>query len=522
MITKRALVCAPLLPEYDRESGGQSIFDLVLYLREAGWAVSYAAENGNTPGADRYVRILQQRGVTTFRGFNGRMRDLIASECLDLVVCAFWYIAEKIMPVVRQVSPATRVAVNTMDLHFLRNARRLLARGVNSPASEGLDATYGSELIRELNTYAAADAAFTVSAKEAGLLNDFVGNPDLARVVTDNEELPLSDVPFEARRGILFLGNFRHPPNTEAAEFLCKDVLPQLDSAITAEHPVYIVGNAADKIRYLARSVPNVHVVGWVPSVVPYLHRTRLSVVPLLHGAGTKRKMLQALMAGAPTVSTTVGVEGLDLRDEEHVLIADEPKRFAQSIRRLLDDVDLCDRLSRQGRAFVAPVYSREAVSTRFLKIVNDVLRKAPKLALRDETTDGMNGSVSDPRRYRRLVDRIRKAAADNVPPGAVVAVISKGDQRLLKLDGCRAWHFPQDSNGTYAGHYPADSSEAIAKVEELKGRGAQYLLVPITSAWWLEHYSGLREHLTRHYREILRDETTCVLFSLRSDSPDG
>jgi glycosyltransferase involved in cell wall biosynthesis len=519
MKTKRALVCAPLLPEYDRESGGQSILDLVLYLREAGWAVSYAAENGNTPGADRYVRILQQRGVTTFRGFNGRMRDLIASECLDLVVCAFWYIAEKILPVVRQVSPATRVAVNTMDLHFLRNARRLLARGVTNPASEGLDATYGSEMIRELNTYAASDAAFTVSAKEAGLLNDFVGNPDLARVVTDNEELPFSEVPFEARRGILFLGNFRHPPNTEAAEFLCKGILPQLDAAITAEHPVYIVGNAAgDKIRDLARGVPNVHVVGWVPSVLPYLHRTRLSVVPLLHGAGTKRKMLQALMAGAPTVSTTVGIEGLDLRNEEHVLVADDPVCFAQSIRRLLDDIDLCARLTRQGRAFVAPVYSRDAVSKRFLKIISDVLRKAPKLALLDEITDGVNASVSDPRRYRHLVDRIRKVAADNIPPGATVAVVSKGDQRLLNLDGCRAWHFPQDSNGTYAGHYPADSSEAIAMVEALRGKGADHLLIPISSAWWLEHYSGLREHLTRHYREILRDESTCVLFSLRSE----
>jgi glycosyltransferase involved in cell wall biosynthesis len=467
--------------------------------------------------------MLQQRGVTTFRGFNGRMREMIASECLDLVVCAFWYIAEKVMPVVRQVSPATRVAVNTMDLHFLRNARRLLARGVNNPASEGLDETYGSEMIRELNTYAAADAAFTVSAKEAGLLNDFVGNPDLARVVTDNEELPFSDAPFEARRGILFLGNFRHPPNTEAAEFLCKDVLPHLDAAITAKHPVYIVGNAAgDKIRDLARGLPNVHVIGWVPSVLPYFHQTRLSVVPLLHGAGTKRKMLQALMAGAPTVSTPVGIEGLELRDDEHVLIADEPVRFAQSIRRLLNDVDLCARLARQGRAFVAPVYSRQAVSTRFLGIVNDVLRKAPKLALIDEMTDGTSASVSDPRRYRHLVDRIRKAAADNVPPGATVAVVSKGDQRLLNLSSCRAWHFPQDSNGTYAGHYPADSSEAISKVEEVRAKGAQYLLIPITSAWWLEHYSGLREHLTRYYREILRDETTCVLFSLHPERPKG
>src|SRR5688572_15842429 len=104
---KRALVCAPLLPEFDRESGGQSIFDLIVFLREAGWAVSFVAENGNTPNSDRYVRILQQMGVATYAGFNSRTDELIASGQFDLAILAFWYIAELLMPKIRELSPAT-------------------------------------------------------------------------------------------------------------------------------------------------------------------------------------------------------------------------------------------------------------------------------------------------------------------------------------------------------------------------------------------------------------------------------
>ena len=129
MRIKRALICAPLLPEFDRESGGQSIFDLVMFLRESGWAVSYCPENPNTPGRRSLRPDLEQRGVSIYKGFNEQLNQLIAAGQLDLVICAFWYIAEMILPIVRTLSPQTKVAVNTMDLHFLR-------RSATAPAAQ--------------------------------------------------------------------------------------------------------------------------------------------------------------------------------------------------------------------------------------------------------------------------------------------------------------------------------------------------------------------------------------------------
>jgi GT2 family glycosyltransferase len=105
---------------------------------------------------------------------------------------------------------------------------------------------------------------------------------------------------------------------------------------------------------------------------------------------------------------------------------------------------------------------------------------------------------------YEALVERVRAAVADVVPPGATVAVISKGDARLLELDGCTAWHFPQCDDGTYAGHHPANDDECIAQLERVRAKGAQFLVIPSPAMWWLEHYRGFAQYLRTQCRLVL------------------
>jgi hypothetical protein len=96
------------------------------------------------------------------------------------------------------------------------------------------------------------------------------------------------------------------------------------------------------------------------------------------------------------------------------------------------------------------------------------------------------------------LVEQVRALVCQATPPGATVAVISRGDARLVDLPERTGWHLPQVPGGTYAGHHPAGSAEAVQQLEVLVGRGAQYLAVPATDLWWLAYYGGLREALAR------------------------
>jgi GT2 family glycosyltransferase len=117
---------------------------------------------------------------------------------------------------------------------------------------------------------------------------------------------------------------------------------------------------------------------------------------------------------------------------------------------------------------------------------------------------------------YVDLVARVKEAVDDFVPPGATVAVVSKGDEELLELDGRRAWHFPRTDDGAYAGFYPADDVEAVAAVESIREAGAEFLVFPATGFWWLEHYRDLAKHLAGRYRPLSGAEDACRIYSLR------
>jgi tRNA (mo5U34)-methyltransferase len=116
---------------------------------------------------------------------------------------------------------------------------------------------------------------------------------------------------------------------------------------------------------------------------------------------------------------------------------------------------------------------------------------------------------------YFRLVRQIRELVGTIAPSGSIVLVVSRGDDDLLKLDGSQGWHFPRNEQGGYLGHYPPDSATATAHLEELRAKGAEYLVIPRTAFWWLDHYAEFGEHLESRYPVLLRDDGTCMIFGL-------
>ena len=116
---------------------------------------------------------------------------------------------------------------------------------------------------------------------------------------------------------------------------------------------------------------------------------------------------------------------------------------------------------------------------------------------------------------YRGLVRRLREVVRAVVPADATVLVVSKGDDALLALGGRRAWHFPREPGGAYAGHHPRDGADAIEHLERTRPRRNAYLLVPGPYLWWLDHYADFARHLEANYEAVWRDEG-CVLFALR------
>lgn len=116
---------------------------------------------------------------------------------------------------------------------------------------------------------------------------------------------------------------------------------------------------------------------------------------------------------------------------------------------------------------------------------------------------------------YDDLCGRVIEVVEETTPAGAAVAVINKGDARLLELGDRRGLHFPADEDGRYAGYYPRTGEEAVAQVESARRAGAEYLCIPATSLWWLDHYAALGSWLGLHCEVTARRADTCVIYDL-------
>ena len=123
---------------------------------------------------------------------------------------------------------------------------------------------------------------------------------------------------------------------------------------------------------------------------------------------------------------------------------------------------------------------------------------------------------------YAGLIERVVALVRATTPSGASVLMVSRGDGRLVDLPGWDVGHFPQSPTGLYAGHYPADGRGAIDHLKKLRAHGAQYLMVPATGLWWLDHYNEFGDWLAAKASVVADEPGTGRLFSLVSEGDAG
>lgn len=167
----------------------------------------------------------------------------------------------------------------------------------------------------------------------------------------------------ERGRTILFVGTLSWLPNAEAVRWFCERVLP----LVRAEHPdvlVQLVGAGAtpDLVQELAHR--DVDVLGYVDDISEVFARASVFVAPFLTGGGVRIKLLDAMRAGVPIVSTTTGAKGLQARSGTELLVADSPEGFAAAVSEVLSDPMLAERLAAAARGYLAANHSRQAAET--------------------------------------------------------------------------------------------------------------------------------------------------------------
>jgi glycosyltransferase involved in cell wall biosynthesis len=173
---------------------------------------------------------------------------------------------------------------------------------------------------------------------------------------------------------LVFTGSMDLAPNEDAASYFATEILPIL-SATASDVKLSIVGrDPTAGVQELARRDSRVHVTGRVADVRPYLERAAVVIAPLRIGGGTRPELLEAMAMEKPIVSTTIGVDGLPVRDGEHLLIADTPERFASAVKRLLDEPGFARELGRRAAALVRSEFTWSRVAARFAETCGQVI----------------------------------------------------------------------------------------------------------------------------------------------------
>jgi glycosyltransferase involved in cell wall biosynthesis len=300
------------------------------------------------------------------RELKRKLRTRIASGAYDavLVSSAPWLMA----PELRYPS-ACRVVYDFVDsptLHmrrggWLKGLERYLRRYTEWKCAR---------LERRIRRFAAT--SIYVSRPDAEAVGSVSGTPGPVvipnGVTEDTAGGAASAAPLRPVVG--FLGNMGYVPNINAARRLALDVMPHIRIGVASAELLVIGRDPADEILDLRG--PGVTVTGTVDDIWPYVRQVRVFVLPMLGGAGLQNKILEAMYAGIPVVTTTVSAQSLGATAGSEILVGESDSDLARLATELLRDDQLWQRISLAGRLFVSERHSWARVAQWYASALLD------------------------------------------------------------------------------------------------------------------------------------------------------
>jgi len=371
---KNILVIDHHLPTPDRDSGSLRMFQILKILHRLGHRVTFLPDN--LADMPPYSCELQKRGIqVVHHPYVKRVRDYLISHGLmfDVVVLSRCDVARKHIADVRLHAPQSRIIFDTVDLHYLREQRE-------AQLTQDPDVRRKAQETQLLEDYLIKEAneTWVVSPIEQQMLQENWPHKSI-QLVSNIVDVTGPVTPFSLRRDWLFIGGFEHRPNIDAVLFFVEEIYPLVRDRLP-DTKFYIIGDKAPP-EIVALASDRIIVAGLQRNVRSFFDSVRLSVAPLRFGAGVKGKINQSMAFGVPVVATSIAVEGMNLNDHEHVLVADEPQDFARALIELYESEELWKRLSQNGISKTQELYSTDAAREKLEFLFSDRHLKSLELS---------------------------------------------------------------------------------------------------------------------------------------------
>lgn len=312
----------------------------------------------------RYRRLMQLYSLFTSHSYwynwgqspalKAKVKKLVARKNFDIIMSEFASMGH---------FDLNTDAVRVLDAHNIEydNFRRMSTLDWSFIRKKFYEREYKKVHQEEIEAFDRHDAIFTTSERDGAMVQKDVTGTDQYVVPNgvDTEFFSSSGAdpePFS----MVFTGAMSYVPNYDGMIWFLENIFPTIKKSVP-QAKIYIVGGNPPQALKKYQS-DSIIVTGFVDDVRPYVDQASVFVVPLNMGSGTRLKVVEALSMEKPVVSTSIGCEGIEVENGEHLVVRDEPAAFAEAAIQLFDDSQLRNKLVYNGYDLVKNKYDWQVI----------------------------------------------------------------------------------------------------------------------------------------------------------------
>jgi len=351
------LIVDSVVPEQDKDAGSVRMHNIIQLLMDKGFRVTLFPESKQEAVYPQYYMNLGIEVVKHSPCFEAFIAERLLQ--FDFVWLARPNTSFNKLDIIRKLQPNIKIVYDTVDLHFVRTGRQSKIDQSDNMAEHSN--VYQAE---EIYLCRHADVAVVVTAVEMEVLKSIDICIDTA-IIPHILKIPEQQlIKFEERKGLMFLGGYRHTPNIDAVIWFANEILPIIRRSIS-DAVFYVIGSHPPEAILALQKAGEIEVIGWVKDLDYWFNKSRVFISPLRYGAGGKGKNIQAMGYGLPMVTTSIGAEGLNLQNRENALIDDTAEGFAQAVIELYQTSSLWQDISVNSIAHFNKNYSNSQAETQ-------------------------------------------------------------------------------------------------------------------------------------------------------------
>jgi hypothetical protein len=373
---KHVLLLATHWPEPASSAAGLRTLQLMRVFLDAEWRITFMTAAERRPYSEE---LPEEVDVLPLQLNSSAMDPVFEQLQPDLVWFDRFMMEEQYGWRIRQMCPNAKCMLDTVDLHSLRENRH---RALNENRDFEPRDWFSELALREIAAMYRCDLNVMISEAEIEILCGQISFPESLLHYTpfllakEEQRMVSASASFEQRRDFVTLGNMRHPPNADSIRYLYNDLWPEIRRQCPQACMLVYGADATPSIQQLHQPQRGFRIEGRADDALEVLSRARVLLAPLRFGAGLKGKLLDAMRSGTPSVTTSIGAEGMHGDYAWPGVIAEDPADCISVAVDLYTNAEAWKNAQNKIEALMTGRFDREGHTSLFMERIERLLHE--------------------------------------------------------------------------------------------------------------------------------------------------